>query len=547
METLNINNKVFFSNMIRKSIAYPLIGLFILNGEILHFPFLINKILSLSVMFLLSLQFIMEKNIAFKVIKINSIIFVIINISFLVTLIFYYLEINNLIYEIYLYYLIAIVILFVINKYKEIKCYISLINAVILLGSIYYILYYSFDIIWYFIKNSSLWVSSIVCFIENQYIANGQTFTGINITILFIFVLLYIILKTKNITKLFRITIFSLSILWLVVYNLIQTYLYLFLNNFTFYQFYSRNNSETLNLNIILVFGYYIILLLLLKKSSYKIYIRVRYPTQIISIVLTTILVIFVTTNKNEAIGKKIYLVNKGIGNYEDTIRNETSRELPSFGLLKRYLEMFDNRVKIGGYDFYEIEQSNVIIMVNINENLTDDIKNSIYDFISKGNVLILLGDHTNIGGTMDFTNNFLDKTNIKYNFDCADELGNLEWENAYEFRNILKNTSFTSNDVGISIGASLNINYPASPMIIAKYGFSDIGNINEKGYGYMGNRKYDINGYYGTKEQKGDIVICACQNFGKGKIIVFGDTSPFQNLSLINTIKFINYIIINK
>jgi hypothetical protein len=73
---------------------------------------------------------------------------------------------------------------------------------------------------------------------------------------------------------------------------------------------------------------------------------------------------------------------------------------------------------------------------------------------------------------------------------------------------------------------------------VIGKYGYSDPGNELSGGQrGYLGNLNYD------PGEPMGDILLCAAQHYGEGKVMVFGDTSGFANAILVNSHDFVNRV----
>ena len=63
----------------------------------------------------------------------------------------------------------------------------------------------------------------------------------------------------------------------------------------------------------------------------------------------------------------------------------------------------------------------------------------------------------------------------------------------------------------------------PTSPLLVGRWGWNDPGDVT-KGESKMGN------GFYDAGEKLGDSILAAEQRVGKGKVIVFGDTSGLTN-----------------
>ncbi len=148
-------------------------------------------------------------------------------------------------------------------------------------------------------------------------------------------------------------------------------------------------------------------------------------------------------------------------------------------------------------------------------------------DFLHDGGSMLVLGDHTDIEGSMSALNTIISFSAIKFNFDSAIGLRKY-WHGclrmgSHDLTRGLRNEIFLQ----IAIGASLTIDEPAMPIVIGRYGFSDKGDYSNVQKAFMGNLKHE------RGERLGDLVLVACQRVGKGRILVFGDTSPFQNGAL--------------
>ncbi len=169
------------------------------------------------------------------------------------------------------------------------------------------------------------------------------------------------------------------------------------------------------------------------------------------------------------------------------------------------------------------------IVFINPTVRLSDGETSILKHFVESGGGLLVLGDHTDIGGSREPLNAILSFTAIRFNFDSAIPLRD-HWQGCLEVRGHPITRGFRDElTLQLAIGASLAIEEPAVPIVVGRYGFADKGNPLNSGSGaYMGNLIHD------RGERLGDIVLVAGQRIGKGRVLVFGDTSPFQNGALL-------------
>jgi len=170
-----------------------------------------------------------------------------------------------------------------------------------------------------------------------------------------------------------------------------------------------------------------------------------------------------------------------------------------------------------------------------------------IWKFVADGGSLLILGDHTfykpmqlpgNRTRTRLWINDILEPFDIKFVNDSAKYFigGWLQ-----SLQNPLHTLTFglrdDQNEVGMVTGASLTVGGAARPVIVGKFGFLDAGDLRDRTGNYLGNMDYDVG------EPLGDIIIAAEQTYGKGKVIVFGDTGAFANGIITNTGDFCNRV----
>lgn len=149
--------------------------------------------------------------------------------------------------------------------------------------------------------------------------------------------------------------------------------------------------------------------------------------------------------------------------------------------------------------------------------------------FVERGGNLLLLSDHTDLFGSAKVSNALLAPFGIEFRFDTAMESagtfeGNLE---------ILDNGVFPSGtlpgQLEILHGASLRLSGDAEPVVVGKLMFGDAGDRSKGGKdAFLGDYRVDP-----RHEQVGDLVLAAKAEHGAGRVLVFGDTSGFQNVAL--------------
>ena len=185
------------------------------------------------------------------------------------------------------------------------------------------------------------------------------------------------------------------------------------------------------------------------------------------------------------------------------------------------------------------LQDVDIVVLININTSLSSLEKTDLWTFVQQGGSLLVLGDHTNVGGIQDPLNDVLEPVDISFHFDSALPLDSLfQWDTCYQFPYHPITTQIRSNDeIQISVGASLDISPICFPLIIGRYGLSDNGDRANEDLAYLGDYEY------GSGEQLGDIVLAAGSSYGEGHVLVFGDTSSFQNSALPYSYSFVYHI----
>ncbi len=207
------------------------------------------------------------------------------------------------------------------------------------------------------------------------------------------------------------------------------------------------------------------------------------------------------------------------------------------FGLMPKYLRSadFTSRI-IEKLTPVELANADVLVMINLNRELTKKELFTVWQFVRHGGGLLLLGDHTDLAGHMKNFNKVLMHVPLKLKFDSAMP-SRYTWDNLMEIRpHPITNGHGYAVKRSWWVGASLQCDYPAVPLVVGKYCYSDKGYKNNPEKAYLGNRRFD------SYERLNDNVLAAIVPYGKGRIMVCGDTSAYHNTVFMTTHYFIRH-----
>lgn len=219
------------------------------------------------------------------------------------------------------------------------------------------------------------------------------------------------------------------------------------------------------------------------------------------------------------------------------------------FGMLPEYARLFGCKAEVVKDVPATLDPGKTLVLTNLDLDLGADTRQRIWDFVARGGKLWVMGDHTfikddktpaadgSIKKGINHLNEMLAPTHISFNNDSA-QFFPQGWFHSYRF---LQGTPFAAlrdnaeNRPGILVGASLELGVPAQPLVLGRFGYSDLGPDTPQGdRGYLGDFKYQ------PRERLGDLVLVAGERHGLGKVLVFGDTSSFFNNNLARSFELL-------
>nr|MCU0781166.1 hypothetical protein [Akkermansiaceae bacterium] len=200
------------------------------------------------------------------------------------------------------------------------------------------------------------------------------------------------------------------------------------------------------------------------------------------------------------------------------------------FGMMPDYARLFGHKSVVVKDIPETLDPKQILVLTSLDMDLGEEVRRRIWDFVEKGGGLWVLGDHTFIKNGRNHLNDLLEPSHIRFVNDSA-QMITQGWFHGYRFP---QGTPFANlredaeNRPGILVGASLELRAPAHPLVVGVWGYGDLGtDTPDDKRGNLGDFKYQ------RKERLGDLVLVAGERYGKGRVLVYGDTSSFFNGNL--------------
>lgn len=207
------------------------------------------------------------------------------------------------------------------------------------------------------------------------------------------------------------------------------------------------------------------------------------------------------------------------------------------FGLLPGYLQATGLSGAIASEITSEtLADADTLVILNLRTKFDETTRQSIWEFIEAGGGLLVAGDHTGREEIRDPSNHLLEPVGIALGFDSAIPLSD-HWANGFEFTSHPVFRGIAEEELQIVIGASLTAVPPARPLLLGRAGYSDAGDTANVAQGFLGDMAYT------REERMGDLTLAAEATYGRGRVLVFGDTTFLQNLAISRSYRFLDNV----
>jgi len=240
---------------------------------------------------------------------------------------------------------------------------------------------------------------------------------------------------------------------------------------------------------------------------------------------------------------REILFVERGVVSFSKPDYTRFGRAAGGmYGLLPEYARLFGWKGRVVKQVPEKLDpERQAVMFTNLDEPLPEATRERVWEFVKQGGRLWVLGDHTFIKNGRNHINDLLAPCHIRLRHDSA-QFFPQGWFHSYRLR---QGTPFgllrdpAENRLALLVGASLEVRAPAVPFILGRFGYSDLGvETPDPQRGYLGDFEYQ------PEERLGDLVLVAGEIYGKGRVLVFGDTTSFFNHNLSRSYELLRSVL---
>jgi len=207
------------------------------------------------------------------------------------------------------------------------------------------------------------------------------------------------------------------------------------------------------------------------------------------------------------------------------------------YGMLPVLVESLGGRfVKSKDLSEQDLADADVLLLIHPDRPWPPETLQRIWDYVRRGGSLLLFADPAvRLRESHSSFNDVLEPLAMRVRFDTAvPRAGN--WEQSYEVTShpAAVGLDDTRNRFGMQMGSSIAAGWSARPVLTGRWGWSDPGS-DAAATGVS---------FYNAGERLGDLVLAAEQPFGRGRVVLLGDTAPLHNEMLAGSYPFVGRLL---
>ncbi|MCE5302478.1 MAG: GldG family protein [Planctomycetaceae bacterium] len=253
------------------------------------------------------------------------------------------------------------------------------------------------------------------------------------------------------------------------------------------------------------------------------------------TLAVVAVVLVGLSLGRSDLTGKTVVAYEKGYLNWQKP-QYDSSID-GSYGLLPMFVEALGGKFQ-RSKDLSEkdLAAADVLVLIHPDEPWSEATLQRIWDYVRRGGSLLLAADPmVSDGRSRSSFNDVLQPTSIRVRRDTAvTRTGS--WEQSYQVpaHPATVGLDDMKNRFGIELGSSLRVRWPAKPLLVGRWGWSDPGS----------DAALTGASSYNAGEPLGDLPLAAEQSFGRGRVLVLGNASPLRNEMLANSYPFVGRLL---
>jgi len=224
------------------------------------------------------------------------------------------------------------------------------------------------------------------------------------------------------------------------------------------------------------------------------------------------------------------------LGDFTSSIWTRGLSSIGLYGDLKFFLSRIGyETVAVDSLCHIAIDSFQLVICPSFGRPLANCETQALGDYVISGGNLIAVAEHTNLDSNSTTINKMFGDYGLRVNFDVTDGLYGEGIRGTITPPSIISASIRGSPFLTYNRGASIEINpFHAIPVLIGEYWFSDYGDS------LASNRAFMSDYVLSKGDRLGAVNLIGLAPVGKGKLLLFGDSSPFLNQNLVYNARFL-------
>jgi hypothetical protein len=227
---------------------------------------------------------------------------------------------------------------------------------------------------------------------------------------------------------------------------------------------------------------------------------------------------------RTDLAGKVILANGQGRVDWRQPVHDRYGRQSAGlFGMLPKLVQSLGGELRIvQQWDEEELSAADAVVLLHPTNEFSAECREQILAYVQRGGRLLVVAEpHLRQGDEISEHNEFLAGTSISVRRDVVVPMTS-GWQHALQVTShpATGNLNRRSNHYSTGIGSSLAIRWPARPLLIGRWGWSDPGSDSL----FTGVQRWEAG------ERLGDLVLAAEQSLGRGRVLVIGDGHSLTN-----------------